>query len=152
METENTETILLGEPLPDGFERALQGVGLATREVVDPDESGDTAFRVDRPRRAGMSLRDMVVMVGTGFPKSARMAASALLVGFAAVAFRDQQTALLDTRGITRILRQEHGISVSVSPGLRMSRREVGASSLKPPSAARSAWLTILRGRGNANA
>ena len=77
-------------------------------------------------------------------PARMRNAAAAICIDLLSSSFQDRKSAPVLFPSYFQDVVRANFVTVSVSPGLRMSREEVKASSFNPPSGALLTWLEML--------
>jgi len=95
---------------------------------------------------SGPSLKDQLAKISLGAKRSVRYAMSAALVELASFGTNAESTSYINPESFVRALSRGR---VSISPRLRMSRKQLVSSSFFVPSGAYLTWLEVLKEEEN---
>lgn len=164
----DTQTIPLDEKPASGYAKVplwrfpTGGVNLGD----EPDSSGeiesgdfpDTAEdqslphgRYLTPASSPPSLVELLAQTAAQCSERVRVAASGVLIDWAALTFQDQRTGHINVQAIMQLAIHQERVSVSVSRRLRMGRHQVATSSLLSPSGAYLNWIELMRDDSDGN-
>ncbi len=152
MSDENTTTLQLDEPVDEAYIKLID----AAQEAEDsfamapsrPENHGEVSQSTNlQPdyglRSAGVPLKDWLADVAVRVSRYSVFIFGAFEAGLARAIVRNLDTGELNVPAIMRPYRQYVQLTVNISPGLRMPRSEVLASSFVGSSGAYLTWIAL---------